>query len=130
MGVCFGAQYLANNYGGDVLPSTIREYGRANLSSVDATNIITKGMTVGSQVWMSHGDTIKNIPSNYKIIASTKDVEVAGFEIEGESTFGIQFHPEVYHSTEGSLLLKKLFSRCLWMYTRLDTNSICGRDGG
>ncbi|MEJ6583951.1 MAG: glutamine-hydrolyzing GMP synthase [Crocinitomicaceae bacterium] len=106
LGVCFGAQYLANNYGGDVLPSTIREYGRANLSSVDATNIITKGMTVGSQVWMSHGDTIKNIPSNYKIIASTKDVEVAGFEIEGESTFGIQFHPEVYHSTEGSLLLK------------------------
>ncbi len=106
LGVCFGAQYLANNYGGDVLPSTIREYGRANLSSVDTTNIITKGMTVGSQVWMSHGDTIKNIPSNYKIIASTKDVEVAGFEIEGESTFGIQFHPEVYHSTEGSLLLK------------------------
>ena len=106
LGVCFGAQYLANNYGGDVLPSTIREYGRANLSSVDSTNILTKGMTVGSQVWMSHGDTIKNIPSTYKIIASTKDVEVAGFEIEGESTFGIQFHPEVYHTTEGSILLK------------------------
>lgn len=106
LGVCFGAQYLANNYGGEVLPSTIREYGRANLSSVDHTNILTKGMTVGSQVWMSHGDTIKKIPSNYKIIASTKDVEVAGFEIEGEQTFGIQFHPEVYHSTEGTLLLK------------------------
>lgn len=106
LGVCFGAQYLANNFGGEVLPSTIREYGRANLSSVDQSNILTKGMTVGSQVWMSHGDTIKKIPSNYKIIASTKDVEVAGFEIEGESTFGIQFHPEVYHSTEGSILLK------------------------
>lgn len=106
LGVCFGAQYLANNYGGEVLPSTIREYGRANLSAVDQNNVLTKGMTVGSQVWMSHGDTIKSIPANYKIIASTKDVEVAGFEIEGESTFGIQFHPEVYHSTEGSLLLK------------------------
>ncbi|MDP4797568.1 MAG: glutamine-hydrolyzing GMP synthase [Crocinitomicaceae bacterium] len=106
LGVCFGAQYLANNYGGEVLPSTIREYGRANLSSVDNSNVLTKGMTVGSQVWMSHGDTIKKIPSNYKIIASTKDVEVAGFEIEGENTFGIQFHPEVYHSTEGTLLLK------------------------
>jgi len=106
LGVCFGAQYLANNYGGEVTPSTIREYGRANLSSVDTTNVLTKGMTVGSQVWMSHGDTIKNIPSNYKIIASTKDVEVAGFEIENETTFGIQFHPEVYHTTEGSILLK------------------------
>ncbi len=106
LGVCFGAQYLANNYGGEVLPSTIREYGRANLSSVDNSNVLTKGMTVGSQVWMSHGDTIKKIPSNYKIIASTKDVEVAGFEIIGENTFGIQFHPEVYHSTEGTLLLK------------------------
>lgn len=106
LGVCFGAQYLANNYGGEVLPSTIREYGRANLSSVDNSNVLTKGMTVGSQVWMSHGDTIKKIPSNYKIIASTIDVEVAGFEIIGENTFGIQFHPEVYHSTEGTLLLK------------------------
>ncbi len=106
LGVCFGAQYLANNYGGEVLPSTIREYGRANLSSVDHSNVLTKGMTVGSQVWMSHGDTIKKVPENYKIIASTKDVEVAGFEIEGENTFGIQFHPEVYHSTEGSILLK------------------------
>lgn len=106
LGVCFGAQYLANNYGGEVLPSTIREYGRANLSMVDQNNVLTKGMTIGSQVWMSHGDTIKQIPSNYKIIASTSDVEVAGFEIVGEETFGIQFHPEVYHSTEGTLLLK------------------------
>ncbi len=106
LGVCFGAQYLAQNFGGEVLPSTIREYGRANLSSVDTTNILTKGMTVGSQVWMSHGDTIKNVPSNYKIIASTADVQVAGYEIEGEQTWGIQFHPEVYHSLEGAILLK------------------------
>ena len=106
LGVCFGAQYLANNFGGEVLPSSIREYGRANLSFVSTENVLTKGMTTGSQVWMSHGDTIKNVPSNYTIIASTKDVEVAGYQIEGEQTFGIQFHPEVYHSLEGAVLLK------------------------
>jgi GMP synthase (glutamine-hydrolysing) len=106
LGVCFGAQFLVHHYGGEVLPSTIREYGRANLSSVDAEHPLTKGMSVGSQVWMSHGDTIKKTPEGYKIIASTKDVEVAGYAIEGETTFGIQFHPEVYHSLEGGVLLK------------------------
>jgi GMP synthase (glutamine-hydrolysing) len=106
LGVCFGAQYLAHHFGGEVLPSTIREYGRAHLTQVDTGNILTKGMTKGSQVWMSHGDTIKIVPENYKIIASTEDVEVAGYEIEGEITFGIQFHPEVYHSTEGKILLR------------------------
>jgi GMP synthase (glutamine-hydrolysing) len=106
LGICFGAQYLAHHFGGEVLPSTIREYGRARLTQVDTGNILTKGMTKGSQVWMSHGDTIKIVPENYKIIASTEDVEVAGYEIEGETTFGIQFHPEVYHSTEGKILLR------------------------
>lgn len=106
LGVCFGAQYLAHNFGGEVLPSTIREYGRAYLKQVDTGNILSKGMTQGSQVWMSHGDTIKIVPENYKIIASTEDVEIAGYEIEGETTFGIQFHPEVYHSTEGKILLR------------------------
>lgn len=106
LGVCFGAQFLANNFGGEVLPSTIREYGRANLSFVDNSNVLTKGISMDSQVWMSHGDTIKSIPNDYKIIASTKDVKVAGYHIEGENTFGIQFHPEVYHSTEGLTLLK------------------------
>lgn len=106
LGVCFGAQYLAQQFGGEVLPSTIREYGRANLSFVDKTHILTKGMSDDSQVWMSHGDTIKNVPSNYKIIASTHDVEVAGYAIDGETTYGIQFHPEVYHSLEGTTLLR------------------------
>jgi GMP synthase (glutamine-hydrolysing) len=106
LGICFGAQYLANNYGGEVLPSTIREYGRANLTYVDHSNRLTKGMSSGSQVWMSHGDTIKHVPANYRIIASTHDVKVAGYEIEEEDTFGIQFHPEVYHSLEGTVLLK------------------------
>ncbi|MFM1915063.1 MAG: hypothetical protein RLZZ531_732 [Bacteroidota bacterium] len=106
LGVCFGAQYLAHHFGGEVLPSNTREYGRAHLSYVDGTHILTKGMTNGSQVWMSHGDTIKTIPDHYKIIASTSDVEIAGYHIEGEETYGIQFHPEVYHSIEGKILLK------------------------
>lgn len=106
LGVCFGAQYLAQSFGGEVLPSTIREYGRANLSFIDKDNELMKGITFGSQVWMSHGDTIKTIPGSYKIIASTSDVECAGYAINGEATYGIQFHPEVYHSLEGAILLK------------------------
>lgn len=106
LGVCFGAQYLANHYGGEVLPSTIREYGRANLSYVDAAHELTREMTNGSQVWMSHGDTIKKVPENYEVIASTHDVHIAGYHIQGEQTYGIQFHPEVYHSVEGGVLLR------------------------
>jgi len=106
LGVCFGAQYLAHNFGGEVLPSSTREYGRANLAYVDHTNVLTKGMSEGSQVWMSHGDTIKKMSPDFKVIASTNDVEYAGYQIEGEETFGIQFHPEVYHSTEGTTLLR------------------------
>ncbi|MDP4292081.1 MAG: glutamine-hydrolyzing GMP synthase, partial [Bacteroidota bacterium] len=106
LGVCYGAQFLAHTSGGEVMPSKIREYGRANLSSIDTENTLLNGLTIGSQVWMSHGDTIKNIPSGFKIIASTHDVEIAGFTIQGEPTWGIQFHPEVYHSTEGKRLLQ------------------------
>jgi len=106
LGVCFGAQYLSHHYGGEVLPSTIREYGRAHLSFVDRENVLMKNISDGSQVWMSHGDTIKKIPDNYRIIASTSDVEIAGYQILGENTFGVQFHPEVYHSLEGAFLLK------------------------
>ena len=97
---------MANNYGGEVLPSTIREYGRANLSYIDTQNSLMNGMSIGSQVWMSHGDTIKYVPENFEIIASTKEVEIAGYQIKDEVTFGIQFHPEVFHSFEGSILLK------------------------
>lgn len=106
LGVCYGAQYLAQNYGGEVKPSATREYGRAMLSKVEAANPLICGLSQTTQVWMSHGDTIARIPDNYRIIASTEDVSVAAFQIDGEKTWGIQFHPEVYHSTEGSQLLK------------------------
>jgi len=106
LAVCYGAQYLAHTNGGEVLPSEIREYGRANLSFIDQSSELVKGMIDGSQVWMSHGDTILSAPENFKIVASTSEVTYAGFCIEGESTYGIQFHPEVYHSTEGMVLLK------------------------
>ena len=106
LGVCYGAQYLAQNYGGEVKPSATREYGRAMLSKVEAANPLICGLSQTTQVWMSHGDTIARIPDNYRIIASTEDVPLAAFQIDGEKTWGIQFHPEVYHSTEGSQLLK------------------------
>ncbi len=106
LGVCFGAQYLAKEYGGVVEASKSREYGRANLSFVNTDFILTKGVSNHSQVWMSHGDSITKIPENYEVICSTDDVEVAGFHIKGEETYGIQFHPEVFHSTDGGILLK------------------------
>ena len=105
LGVCYGAQYLTHMYGGEVLPSDTREYGRAKLISVNTSDPLFKDVTPGSQVWMSHGDTIVRIPDNYVITGSTGDVRVAAFRIEGEQTWGIQFHPEVYHTTEGSTML-------------------------
>ncbi|HOE05688.1 MAG TPA: glutamine-hydrolyzing GMP synthase [Bacteroidales bacterium] len=106
LGVCYGAQYLSHFYGGEVAPGNTREYGRANLNFVNNSNPLLMGMSQHSQVWMSHGDTIVKIPVSYQIIASTTDVEVAAYQIEGEDTYGIQFHPEVYHSTEGMTLLR------------------------
>ncbi len=106
LGVCYGAQFLAHHFGGEVKASNTREYGRAMLTKVNDNDPLLKNMSKTSQVWMSHGDTICSIPDNYKIIASTDDVPVAAYRIEGEDTWAIQFHPEVYHSTEGSLLLK------------------------
>lgn len=106
LGVCYGAQYLAKLGGGMVAKSNNREYGRANLKFVDESNALLKGIDQHSQVWMSHGDTITKLPAGCKIIASTNDVEVAAYQIEGTSTYAIQFHPEVYHSTQGAELLR------------------------
>ena len=105
LGVCYGAQHLAHDFGGEVLPSNTREYGRATLSFVDSKDKLLKGVSVDSQVWMSHGDTIASVPGNYKVIASTKDVKVAAYKISEEQTYALQFHPEVYHSKDGSTIL-------------------------
>lgn len=106
LGVCYGAQYIAQKSGGEVLPSEIREYGRANLQFVDQENDLFNGIPTQSQVWMSHGDTIKEVPVNFEIISSTDKVRVAAYHIQGTKTYGIQFHPEVTHSTDGQVLLK------------------------
>lgn len=106
LAVCYGAQYLAHFSGGEVAPSNIREYGRANLSYIKENELFFEGVTLGSQVWMSHSDTIKKLPTNGVRLASTKDVENAAYRIEGETTYAIQFHPEVYHSTDGKKMLE------------------------
>ena len=106
LGVCYGAQYLSHFFGGEVAQSNTREYGRANLSFVNQKSDLFKSISLNSQVWMSHADSIVKIPDNYEIIASTNDVKIAGYHVKGEQTYAIQFHPEVYHSTEGHQLLK------------------------
>lgn len=106
LGVCFGAQYMAHNYGGEVAASNTREYGRANIANYDPSNELLKGIEPNSQVWMSHGDTIKRLPADFKKIASTEDVEFAAYAVDNEKTFGIQFHPEVYHSLDGKQIIQ------------------------
>tara|TARA_B100000686_G_C16804662_1_gene989026 strand:- start:6636 stop:8165 length:1530 start_codon:yes stop_codon:yes gene_type:complete len=106
LGVCYGAQYLAHFFGGHVIKSKTREYGRANLKYIDSNSIFFSTVREDSQVWMSHGDTIKKLPTNGKLIASTNDVMNASFSITGELTYGIQFHPEVYHSEDGLKILE------------------------
>ena len=106
LAVCYGAQYLAHFSGGEVATSNIREYGRANLSYIKEDETFFEGVNLNSQVWMSHSDTIKHLPNNGVKLASTKDVENAAFRIDGEETYAIQFHPEVYHSTDGKQILE------------------------
>jgi GMP synthase (glutamine-hydrolysing) len=106
LGICYGAQYLAHKNGGEVSPSSKREYGRARLISINKNSKLLKGIDNGSQVWMSHADTITKLPPKSKKIGSTEDVENACFEFDDQLTYGIQFHPEVYHSSDGKTLLK------------------------
>lgn len=106
LGICYGAQLMSLTYGGTVEPADSREYGRALLESVDNTDTLLEGIELGAQVWMSHGDTITSLPDNFSIIASTDRVPVAAFRANGEKMWGVQFHPEVFHSTCGTKLLE------------------------
>ncbi|NII85236.1 MULTISPECIES: glutamine-hydrolyzing GMP synthase [unclassified Pedobacter] len=106
LAVCYGAQYIAQHSGGAVQPSSTREYGRANLNFVNQENKLFKGINIDSQVWMSHGDTITDIPENFELIASTDSVKVAAYHIKDSDTYAIQFHPEVTHSIDGKILLE------------------------
>jgi len=106
LGICYGAQYLASSGGGHVAPSATREYGRAHLGNFTKDDAFLKGISEGTQVWMSHSDTIKQLPENGILLASTEDVDNAAYRIKDEETYGIQFHPEVYHTKEGTQILK------------------------
>ena len=106
LGVCYGAQLIAHKSGGTVLPSQMREYGRAKLTTVNHAHQLLKEISIDSQVWMSHADTIASVPSTFEIIASTPTVKVAAFHVQGTNVYGIQFHPEVTHSLEGKNLLR------------------------
>ncbi len=106
LGICYGAQYIAYTHGGKVEPAATREYGRANLASYDSKNPLFKGISENSQVWMSHGDTITALPEGFTAIASTEKVRYAAFASESERVWGVQFHPEVYHTVQGTQLLR------------------------
>ena len=106
LGICYGAQFMSYTNGGKVEPAGTREYGRAHLSTFDQENPLLRNVREHSQVWMSHGDTITAIPENFKIIASTDKVAIAAYQIKEEKVWGVQFHPEVFHSEDGTQLLK------------------------
>ena len=106
LGICYGAQYMAHVNGGKVEPAGSREYGRANLKTVDTTSPLFKGFDKDSQVWMSHGDTITALPKGFRCIASTDSVEFAAYQSGTEQIYAVQFHPEVFHSLQGTQLLK------------------------
>ena len=106
LGICYGAQFISYSNGGRVEPAGTREYGRAHLSSFDRENILFKGVKENTQVWMSHGDTITAVPDNFKIIASTDKVTIAAYQVKDEKMWGVQFHPEVFHSEDGTQMLR------------------------
>lgn len=106
LGICYGAQFMSYTLGGNVEPAGTREYGRANLKMFEKENPLFKGFEENSQVWMSHGDTITALPEGFRVIASTDKVVNAAYQAEGEKLWGVQFHPEVFHSVQGTLLLK------------------------
>ena len=126
LAVCYGAQYLAHFSGGEVAASNTREYGRANLSYIKEEEVFFQDINLNSQVWMSHSDTIKHLPTNGVKLASTHDVENAAYKIEGETTYAIQFHPEVYHSTDGKQLLENFLVKIAEVPQNFTPNAFVG----
>jgi len=112
LGICYGAQFIANFYGGKVENTSSHEYGRANLTFIDNKNPLFENINEGSQVWMSHGDTITSLPIDAQKIASTADVEFAAYCFTKQKIWGVQFHPEVFHTTDGTLLLENFLKIC------------------
>ena len=106
LGICYGAQFISHTLGGKVEKADSREYGRANLQTVDTSNPLFKDFEQQSQVWMSHGDTITAIPDGFKVIGSTADVVNAAFASTSQPVWAVQFHPEVFHTLQGKQLLK------------------------
>jgi GMP synthase (glutamine-hydrolysing) len=126
LAVCYGAQYLAHFSGGEVAQSNTREYGRANLNYIKENELFFENINLNSQVWMSHSDSIKTLPLNGIKLASTHDVENAAYRIDGETTFAIQFHPEVYHSTDGKQLLENFLVKIAEVPQNFTPNAFVG----
>lgn len=112
LGICYGAQYLAYTSGGKVEKGDSREYGRAHLTEIKANEPLFDGISKGSQVWMSHGDTITVLPDSFQVIASTEDVQYAAYKVNGETTWAVQYHPEVFHTIDGTKLLSNFLNIC------------------
>jgi GMP synthase (glutamine-hydrolysing) len=106
LGICYGAQLIAHKNKGSVLPSQIREYGRARLEEIDQHYDLLKEIQINTQVWMSHGDTISSLPDDFDVIASTSSVDIAAYKVKNKDVYGIQFHPEVTHTLEGKTVLR------------------------
>ncbi|MFK7810495.1 MAG: glutamine-hydrolyzing GMP synthase [Saprospiraceae bacterium] len=110
LAICYGAQYIANHYGGKVERSEKREYGKAHLNFNGTQDPFLKDISKASQIWMSHGDTIMSLPEQFEVLAGTEDIPVAAFRSKADTfdhpVYCIQFHPEVTHSLEGKTLLK------------------------
>lgn len=112
LGICYGAQFIVSDSGGNVESVDHREYGRAVLAEIDQQDELLKGVHKGSQIWMSHGDTITNLPTGFTKTASTTDVENAAYKVQGEQIWGVQFHPEVFHTADGLLVLENFLNIC------------------
>lgn len=112
LGICYGAQYLAHSVGGKVEKGNSREYGRALLTPIKSSDPLMLNIPADSQVWMSHGDTITKIPEHFTIIAKTRDVKYAAYSFNNEPTWGVQFHPEVFHTEIGTQILENFLAIC------------------